>query len=143
MGKSITSSISRGKSRGSSSKKNEAAERPVIRLDALWDATPGADSSKLQSFAVVALGVTDAVAGGALSPDESISVFFNFENCHFVQKNVRNKVANEIMGQGLQLGDILSILPAPENQKAFRRAVEDIRTRCLFLIEQRQPASPT
>jgi hypothetical protein len=87
--------------------------------------------------------VTDAVAGGALSPDESLSVFFNFENCHFVQKSVKNKTANEIMGQGLQLGDILSVLPAPENQKAFRRAIEDIRGRCLQLIEQRQRVSTT
>jgi hypothetical protein len=97
----------------------------------------GADSARqLELFAILTLGIMESLENGVLSPAEAITVFFNLENCRFVRDNLPAKAADEVMGRGVQLPDLLEALDAEEAPKEFQREIAAIRRLCLGLLEE-------
>ncbi len=89
-------------------------------------------------FALLNLGLMESLANGMLSPDEAVRLFYNAENCLFVGRHLKKKVAAEIMSRGTQLGDLFEALAADEALREFQRELATIRSLCLRLLENRQ-----
>ena len=89
-------------------------------------------------FALLTLGLLESLANGLLSTSEALQVFFHTENCLFVRKQLRNKIADTIMSHGVQLPDLLEVLPAEEAHREFQRELATMRTLCLKLLEEEQ-----
>lgn len=85
-------------------------------------------------FAFLALGVIDALATGILTPTEATQRFFNGENCAYVRKRFRGRLADDVMGRGVQLSDLFEILPPEQANAAFRRELETMREACRRLV---------
>ncbi|ETW92500.1 MAG: hypothetical protein ETSY1_43340 [Candidatus Entotheonella factor] len=96
---------------------------------------------RLAVFALLALGILESLANGLLSANEALRVFFHTENCFFVRKELRHKVADAIMGHGVQLPDLFAVLPTEEAHQEFQRELATMRTLCLKLIEEHQLAT--
>ena len=92
-------------------------------------------SSRLAMFAFVNSGVIDALANGSMSATDAIYSFYNADNCLYARKHLKNKLANRLMGHGVQLPDLFDILPAEEAQQAFLHELAAMRLLCLKLIE--------
>jgi len=92
----------------------------------------------LELFALVNLGLVQSLASGILSPTDAIHRFYHADNCLYVQKHFRNKVANEIMSHGVQLPDLFKSLSAEEAQREFHHELETIRSLCLKLLAKRR-----
>ncbi len=92
----------------------------------------------LGRFAFFALGVAESVAAGILSASEAVRRFFHAENCLYVRKRVRDRIADDIMSRGVQLADLFDALPADEANRELRRELEAIRQLCLTLLEREQ-----
>ena len=89
-------------------------------------------------FALLNLGVIESLANGLLSATEARKILFHAENCLFVRKHLREKIADEIMSHGVQLPDLFEVLPAEEAHRQFQRQLAIMRSLCLKLIEARQ-----
>jgi hypothetical protein len=102
--------------------------------------TQQADSRdrQLAVFSVLVLGIIESLANGMVSATDAIRVFFNAENCSFVRKQLRDKVADEVMGRGVQVPDVLDILPPDEAHREFQRELATMRSLCLKLLEDRR-----
>jgi hypothetical protein len=96
---------------------------------------------QVASFALLSLGVIESLVGGAITASNAIELFFHADNCLFVRKQLRQKVADEIMSRGVQLPDIFDILPAEEAQQEFQRELAEMRLLCLKLIGDQQLAA--
>ena len=95
-------------------------------------------TQQLELFALVNLGLVQSLASGILSPTDAIQRFYHADNCLYVQKRFRNKVANEIMSRGVQLPDLFESLPAVEAQREFNHELEMIRSLCLKLLAKKR-----
>jgi hypothetical protein len=100
--------------------------------------TSGSLTQQLELFALVNLGLVQSLASGILSPTDAIQLFYHADNCLYVQKRFRNKVANEIMSRGVQLPDLFESLPAVEAQREFNHELEMIRSLCLKLLAKKR-----
>lgn len=100
--------------------------------------TSGSLTQQLELFALVNLGLVQSLASGILSPTDAIRRFYHADNCLYVQKHFRNKVANEIMSRGVQLPDLFESLPAEEAQREFNHELEMIRSLCLKLLAKKR-----
>jgi|SRR5688572_26857126 hypothetical protein len=100
--------------------------------------TSGSLTQQLELFALVNLGLVQSLASGILTPTDAIQRFYHADNCLYVQKHFRNKVANEIMSRGVQLPDLFESLPAEEAQREFNRELEMIRSLCLKLLAKKR-----
>ena len=98
----------------------------------------GRRDSQLRLFAVLNLGIVELLASGAMSSLDATRLFFNAENCLYVRKKLHDKVADEIMGHGVQLHDLFEVLPTREAQKEFQRELAAVRSLCLHLLEQHE-----
>lgn len=98
-------------------------------------------SQQISVFALLALGITEPLAGGAITASDAIRLFFNGENCRYIRKSLRNAVADEVMSRGVQLPDLFEALPAEEANREFRRELETIRTLCLKLLNDNRMAA--
>jgi hypothetical protein len=107
-----------------------------IRLSGLLAKVEGDAIRVPEIFAILALGIVESLANGALSSADAIKVFFNAENCLFVRKKLRDETADEIMSRGVQLEDLFETLPEQEAQQEFQRELSAIRSLCLELIGQ-------
>lgn len=87
-------------------------------------------------FALLTLGILESLENGLLSPTEAIGIFFNSENCRFVRERMPCKAADEVMGRGVQLPDLLEALSAEESHKEFQREIAAIRRLCLGLLDE-------
>jgi hypothetical protein len=47
-----------------------------------------------------------------MSVTDALRLFFHVENCLFVRKNLKEKIADQIMSRGVQLPDLFDALPA-------------------------------
>jgi hypothetical protein len=56
----------------------------------------------------------------------------------FIRKRLRNKLADELMGAGVQLPDLFAALPAQEAQRQFQRELAAMRSLCLKLLENKR-----
>jgi hypothetical protein len=113
---------------------------PGIDLEELLGAKQRAkDRAKL--FAMLVFGVVERLESGSLSPEQSIREFFGAKNCLFVSERMKSRLANEVMGIGVQLDDLFRILPPSTAKRAFKQNLESIRSLCHRLLKHRQPAA--
>lgn len=98
-------------------------------------------SQQVSVFALLALGITESLTGGAMTASDAIRLFFNGENCRYVRKTLRSAVADELMSRGVQLPDLFEALPAEVAHREFRRELESIRTLCLRLLHDNRVAA--
>ena len=88
-------------------------------------------------FALLNLGLIESLANGMVSPDEAIRAFYNAENCLYVRKCLRQKIAAEVMSRGTQLPDLFEALPADEALREFHHELATMRSLCLRLLEKK------
>jgi hypothetical protein len=96
---------------------------------------------KVTSFALLCLGIIESLAGGQVSVTDAVRMFFHAENCLFVRKNFKQKIADQIMSRGAQLPDLLDLLPPAEAQREFQHELASIRSLGLKLLEERRAAA--
>lgn len=109
-----------------------------IELATVLPGEGGQRDSQLRLFAVLNLGIMELLASGSMSSLDATRLFFNAENCLYVRKKLRDKVADKIMGHGVQLHDLFEVLPSREAQQEFQRELASIRSLCLQLLEQHE-----
>ncbi len=101
-------------------------------------------SSKRQqttSFALLCLGIIDPLSSGLMNTSDVIQLFFHAENCLYIQKNLNEKAAREIMSRGAQLHDLFDTLPVAEAQQEFQRELTTMHALCLKLLQNEQIAA--
>jgi hypothetical protein len=109
-----------------------------IDLGTVLPGEGGHRDSQLRLFALLNLGIAELLANGAMSSLDATRLFFNAENCLYVRKKLRDKVADKIMGHGVQLHDLFEVLPSREAQQEFQRELTAIRSLCLQLLQQHE-----
>lgn len=110
----------------------------TIDLAELLSRTNGRAPSRPGLFALLSLGIIECLANGALGSEEATQLYFNAQNCLYVRKKLRDKIADEVMGRGVQLQDLFEALPEQEARKEFQRELESIRSLCLRLLRHHQ-----
>jgi hypothetical protein len=101
-----------------------------MSLKALLAAAGGMPAQQLVLFALLTLGILESLANGLLSATDALRVFFHADNCLFVRKQLRDKLADAIMSHGVQLSDLFEALPPEEVQREFPRELATI-LRCV------------
>lgn len=91
---------------------------------------------RLGTFAILVLGVAESVASGVLSASSAVTTFFNYDNCAFVKKSLKNRAANEIMGRGVQLPDLFDTLTPDEAARELRQELHIIQDLCRSLLHR-------
>jgi hypothetical protein len=109
-----------------------------MSLKTLLASSSGIPAQQLVLFALLTLGILESLANGLLSATNALQVFFHTENCLFVRKQLRDKIADTIMSHGVQLPDLFVVLPPEEAQREFQRGLATIRSLCLKLLEEKQ-----
>jgi hypothetical protein len=92
-------------------------------------------------FAVLALGIIDSLAAGALTPTDAIKVFFHAKNCRFVRSKLRDKRADEVMGRGVQLADLFDVMPVEEAHREFQHELQAMKVLCHALLHDERVAA--
>jgi hypothetical protein len=88
-------------------------------------------------FALLNLGIVESLVNGLIGTSDAVHLFFHAKNCLFVRKQLRDKMADEIMSRGVQLPDLFEMLPADEAQREFQRELAIMRSLCLKLLEKK------
>lgn len=109
-----------------------------MSLKALLSASDGTPAQQLVLFALLSLGIIESLTNGLISATEALRVFFNTENCLFIHKELREKIADAIMSHGVQLPDLFDVLPIQEAHREFQRELATMRSLCLKLLESKQ-----
>lgn len=109
-----------------------------ISLQTLLSASGGMPGQQLALLALLTLGILESLANGLLSATDALRVFFHTENCLFVRKQLRHKIADAIMSHGVQLPDLFEVLPPEEAHREFQRELATIRSLCLTLLEEQR-----
>ena len=109
-----------------------------IDLSSFLSCVDGESTRQIGLFALLNLGIVEMLANGALSSANATQLFFNAENCLYVRKRLRDKVADKIMSHGVQLHDLFEALPEREAQQEFQRELRTIRSLCLQLLERHE-----
>ncbi len=113
----------------------------TIRLSEILSADEQTAAGRRAVFALLALGVIDALATGVLTPTEATYRFFNADNCGYVRRKLRGRLADDVMGRGVQLSDLFDILPPEQANSSFRRELETMRENCRRLLDGRKVAA--
>jgi hypothetical protein len=106
-----------------------------MSLKTLLAASGETRAQQLVLLALLTLGMLESLANGLLSATDALRVFFHTENCLFVRKHLRDKLADAIMSHGVQLPDLFEVLPPEEAHREFQRELATIRSLCLKLLE--------
>ena len=112
-----------------------------MSLKTLLTASAEMPAQQLALLALLTLGMLESLANGLLSATDALQVFFHTENCLFVRKQFRDKLADAIMSHGVQLPDLFAVLPPEEAQREFQRELATIRALCLKLLEAQRLAA--
>ena len=96
---------------------------------------------QVASFALLCLGIIESLTNGLMNVTDALRLFFHAENCLFVRKHLKEKIADQIMSHGVQLPDLFDALPAEEAQREFQREVTTMHSLCLKLLEDKQIAA--
>jgi hypothetical protein len=96
---------------------------------------------KITSFALLCLGIIESLAGGLVSVNDAVRIFFHSENCLFVRENLKQKVADQIMSRGVQLPDLFDALSAEEAQREFQHELAAMHSLSLKLLEEQRVAA--
>jgi hypothetical protein len=107
----------------------------AVELKALLGDADRARPQQAAVFALLCLGIIDSLANGLLGAADAVRLFFNAENCLFVRKRLRDKLADKIMSHGVQLPDLFDVLPTDETHREFQRELAAMRSLCLKIVE--------
>jgi hypothetical protein len=110
--------------------------RHGIDLSDLLASIDGDVPSRLGLFALLGLGMIESLANGALSANDATRLFFHAQNCLYVRKRLRAKLADEFMSHGVQLQDLFEALAEQEAQREFQHELAVMRALCLRLLDQ-------
>ena len=89
-------------------------------------------------FVFFNLGVVDALMNGLMEAEDAVRYFYHADNCLYVKKQLKNKVADRLMGHGVQLPDLFDGLPIGQARREFLRELATMRELCLRLLEERR-----
>jgi hypothetical protein len=112
-----------------------------IDLAALLERSGRTRLEQVALFALINLGIVESLSSGLMSAAECLQFFFHADNCLFVRKKLRVKVADQIMSHGVQLSDLFDALPADQAQREFNRELAKLRNLCLGLLGQKRSAA--
>ena len=112
-----------------------------IHLQPLLSGPDKTPAQQLALFAWLNLGILESLANGLIKATDAVRTFFNAENALFVQQNLTDQIAGEIMSHGVQLADLFEVLPAEEAQMEFQRELATIRALCLSLLKEKSLAA--
>src|SRR5262245_25434697 len=110
----------------------------AMNLGTLLAASGKATGQQLALFALLALGIGESLSNGLLSATDAVRIFFNADNCSFVRKQLRDKLADEIMSRGVQLPDLFDALPTEEAHREYQRELATMHSLGLKLLEEKQ-----
>jgi hypothetical protein len=96
---------------------------------------------QVTSFALLCLGVIECLAGGLVSATDALPFFFHAENCLFVRKGLKHRIADQVMSHGVQLPDLFDALPAEEAHREFQHELASMRSLCMKLLEEKRMAA--
>ena len=96
---------------------------------------------QVASFALLCLGIIESLTSGLMRVTDALGLFFHAENCLFVRKHLKEKIADQIMSHGVQLPDLFDALPAEEAQREFQRELKTMYSLCLKLLEDKRIAA--
>ena len=108
----------------------------AIRLNAILADATGNHHDRLTIFAVVNLGIIESLANGSFSAKDVVLSFFNADNCLYVRKHLKDRLADKIMSHGVQLPDLFDVLPLEEAQRQFLHELNVMRSICFQLIDR-------
>jgi hypothetical protein len=108
-----------------------------MRLDELLGKLEPKSDESLAVFAVVNLGFIESLANGVLTASDAVRFFYSGENCLFVRKQFKNKIADQVMSHGVQLPDLFDSLPPEEAFREFQLKLAVMRSLCLRILEIR------
>ena len=106
-----------------------------MKLQVLLGASEQPLNKQLGLFGLLALGVIESLASGAVSAADAVRAFFNADNCLFVRKQLRKKSADEVMSRGIQLADLFDALAPEEAYRELQRELSAMRSLCLKFVE--------
>ena len=112
-----------------------------MSLKTLLAASNGMPAQQLALLALLTLGILESLANGLLSATDALREFFHTDNCLFVRRQLRDKLADAIMSHGVQLPDLFAVLPPEEAHREFQRELATIRSLCLKLLEAQRLAA--
>ncbi len=104
-------------------------------LEDLLSATSEAKADHLALFAFINLGLIESLSNGILSATEAVNQLYFADNCLFVRKTLRNKLADQVMGRGVQLPDLFDCLPTRQAQREFLHELATMRSLCLQILD--------
>lgn len=110
----------------------------IFRLDLLLPEVNKDRANRLAFFALVNLGVVESLANGSIGAAEAVSNFYFADNCLFVRKVLKDKLADRIMSHGVQLPDLFDSLPIEDAHREFLHELTIMRSLCLQLLESRR-----
>ncbi len=113
----------------------------VMRLKSLLSDAGQSQGDRLTIFAVINLGIIESLFNGSLSATDAVIMLFNADNCLYVRKQLKNKIADKIMSHGVQLPDLFDILPLEEAQRQFLHELGVMRSLCFQLIDESRLAA--
>ena len=91
-----------------------------MRLSNVLIARGEESEESLALFSMINLGFIESLANGILTASDAVRFFYSAENCMFVRKHVKNKIADQIMSHGVQLPDLFEALPTEEAFREFQ-----------------------
>lgn len=111
--------------------------RTTILLESMLNGL--ASHQKLTTFAMLNLGIIEALENETSTPEEMVRHFYSGENCLYVRRRLKDKSADEIMGRGVQLPDLFEALDEREAIDAFHTELESIRSLSLSILRRALP----
>jgi hypothetical protein len=112
-----------------------------MKLASLLTEADGDHAREQELFALLNLGVIEGLDHGSMSATSAVRSFYNADNCLYVRKRMKGKIADRIMSRGVQLPDLFDVLPRDEAHREFKRELATMRTLCLQLLEMRVSAA--
>ena len=105
-----------------------------LPLQMLLHGSDGAPDLRRALFALLSVGIIESLANGLLSATDAVRLFFNADNCLFVRRHLRDKVADRIRSHGIQLPDLFDVLNKEEAVREFHRELATMRALCLEIL---------
>lgn len=109
-----------------------------MNLQSVLGAAADDPGRQAELFALLTLGILESLENGVLGPGDAVGVFFNAPNCRFVRERLPGKAADEVMGRGVQLPDVLEAFGPEEAQRELEREIAEIRRLCLGILEEQR-----
>jgi hypothetical protein len=113
----------------------------LIWLETLLPTVGAAKTQQLALFAIVNLGVIEALQGGLLTPTDALGVLYHAQNCFYIHQQFPDTTADIIMSHGIQLPDLFDVLPPELAQRNLYQQLEEMRSLCFNLLEKEPMAA--